>query len=153
MVSISSPISSSPWPWAPPGSRLAALARASLTPDRLIGRPTGELAGALAGLVVAGPIAYLLWRRQARRRKTFPATPGWPVYLAIIELVFLIAFLAAVGQLAGFLGGDGDQADWTDLVIYGGIVVFHWWVERRERPEATSVTYPAWSDPESRWLP
>jgi Domain of unknown function (DUF5671) len=116
------------------GFSLAALARASLTPDRLIGRPTGELAGALAGLVVAAPIAYFLGRRQARRRKSYPETPGWPVYLAIIELVFLIAFLAAVAQVAGFLGGDGDRADWTDLVIYGGIVVFHWWAERRERP-------------------
>ena len=116
------------------GFASAALARASLTPDRLIGRPTGELAGALAALVVAAPITYLLWRRQARRRKTFPATAGWPVYLAIIELVFLIAFLTAVSQLAGFLGGEGEQADWTDLLIYGGIVVFHWWAERREAP-------------------
>ena len=116
------------------GFSLAALARASLTPDRLIGRPTGELAGALAGLVVAAPIAYFLGRRQARRRKAFPETPGWPVYLAIIELVFLTAFLAALAQVAGFLSGDGDRADWTDLVIYGGIVVLHWWAERRERP-------------------
>ncbi|MET0564884.1 MAG: DUF5671 domain-containing protein [Acidimicrobiia bacterium] len=116
------------------GFSLAALARASLTPDRLIGRPTGELAGALAGLVVAAPIAYFLGRRQARRRKSFPETPGWPVYLAIVELVFLTAFLAAVAQVAGFLSGDGDRADWTDLVIYGGIVGFHWWAERRERP-------------------
>ncbi|MGH3668175.1 MAG: hypothetical protein ACRDU7_07790, partial [Acidimicrobiia bacterium] len=46
------------------GFALAALARASLTPDRIIGRPTGELAGALAALVVAAPITYLLWRRQ-----------------------------------------------------------------------------------------
>ena len=124
------------------GFALGALARASLTPDRLIGRPTGELAGALAALVVATPIAYILWRRQARRRKTFPATPGWPVYLAIIELVFLIAFLAAVDQLAEFLAGDVDQADWTDLLIYGGIVVFHWWAERRERPRGEIADLP-----------
>jgi Domain of unknown function (DUF5671) len=116
------------------GFSLAALARASLTPDRLIGQPTGELAGALAGLVVAAPIAYFLGRRQARRRKSFPQTPGWPVYLAIIELVFLIAFLTAVSQIAGFLGGDGGRADWTDLVIYGAIVGFHWWAGLRERP-------------------
>lgn len=116
------------------GFSLAALARASLTPDRLIGRPTGEIAGALAGLVVAGPIAFLLWRRQARRRKAFAQTAGWPVYLAIIELVFLTAFLVAVSQVAAFLGGEGDRANSTDLVIYGGIVLFHWWVELRERP-------------------
>jgi Domain of unknown function (DUF5671) len=116
------------------GFSLAALARASLTPDRLIGRPTGEIAGALAGLVVATPIAYLLWRRQARRRKAFPQTPGWPVYLAFIELVFLTAFLVAVGQLAESLTGSGARVDWTDLVIYGGIVAFHWWAERNDRP-------------------
>ena len=124
------------------GFSLAALARASLAPDRLIGRPTGELAGALAGLVVAGPIAYLLWRHQARRRTAFPTTPGWPVYLAVIELVFVIAFLVAVDQMAGFLAGDGDQADWTDLLIYGGIVVFHWWAERRERPQGEIADLP-----------
>jgi hypothetical protein len=124
------------------GFSLAALARASLTPDRLIGRPTGELAGALAGLVVAGPIAFLLWRRQARRRKAFPATPGWPVYLTIVELVFLIAFLAAVAQMAGFLAGDGDQAEWTDLFIYGGIVGFHWWTGRREQPQGEIADLP-----------
>jgi Domain of unknown function (DUF5671) len=124
------------------GFSLAALARASLTPDRLIGRPTGELAGALAGLVVAGPIAFLLWRRQARRRKAFPATPGWPVYLAIVELVFLIAFLTAVAEVAGFLAGDGDRAEWTDLLIYGGIVVFHWWAGRREQPQGEIADLP-----------
>jgi len=116
------------------GFSLAALVRASLTPDRLIGRPTGEIAGALAGLVVAGPIAFLLWRRQARRRKTYAQTAGWHVYLAIIELVFLTAFLVAVSQVAAFLGGDGDRASPTDLVVYGGIVLFHWWAELRDRP-------------------
>jgi Domain of unknown function (DUF5671) len=116
------------------GFSLAALVRASLTPDRLIGRPTGEIAGALAGLVVAGPIAFLLWRRQARRRKTYAQTAGWHAYLAIIELVFLTAFLVAVSQVAAFLGGDGDRANPTDLVVYGGIVLFHWWAELRERP-------------------
>ncbi len=124
------------------GFSLAALARASLSPDRLIGRPTGELAGALAGLVVAGPIAYLLWRRQARRRKAFPDAPGWPVYLALIELVFLTAFLTAVAQLAGFLAGDVERAGWTDLLIYGGIVVFHWWVERREPTRGDTMDLP-----------
>jgi hypothetical protein len=116
------------------GFSLAALVRASLTPDRLIGRPTGEIAGALAGLVVASPIAFLLWRRQARRRKTYAQTAGWHVYLAIIELVFLTAFLVAVSQVAAFLGGDGDRANPTDLVVYGGILLFHWWAELRERP-------------------
>ncbi|MGH8952418.1 MAG: DUF5671 domain-containing protein [Acidimicrobiia bacterium] len=118
------------------GFSLASLARASLTPDRLAGRPTGAVAGALAGLVVATPVAFLLWRRQARRRRTHPPAPGWPIYLAIIELTFLTAFLFAVGQLAEALNGEGTTADWPDLVVYGGIVVFHWWSERRDPPRA-----------------
>jgi hypothetical protein len=116
------------------GFTLASLARASLTTGQLTGRPTAEIAGALAALVVSAPIAFLLWRRQARRRQAYPETAGWPVYLAIIELVFLTAFLVAVWNLAEVLSGDQAGADWTDLVVYGGIVVFHWWVARREPP-------------------
>jgi hypothetical protein len=116
------------------GFALAALARASLTADQVVGRPTGEIAASLAGLVVAAPIAFLLWRRQARRRRTYPDAAGWPVYLAIIELVFLTAFFVTVNELAADLSGVVAGADWTDLVVYGSIVVFHWWAERRERP-------------------
>lgn len=115
------------------GFSLSGLARASLTPDRLAGRPTGELAGALAGLVVATPIAFLLWRRQATRRKAFPTSPGWPIYLAVIELVFLTSFVIAVSRLAEAITGT-VTSDWPDLVVYGGIVAFHWWAERREPP-------------------
>lgn len=113
---------------------LASLARASLTPDRLAGRPTGAIAGSLAGLVVATPVAYLLWRRQAKRRRTHPPAPGWPIYLAVIELTFLTSFLIAVSQLAETLAGEGARADWPDLVVYGGIVAFNWWAERRDPP-------------------
>jgi hypothetical protein len=117
------------------GFTLAALARASLTADQLAGRPTGEIAGALAGLVVSAPIAFLLWRRQARRRKTHPEAAGWPVYLAIIESIFLTAFFIVVWDVAETLSGAEAGADWTDLVVYGGIVAFHWWAERREQPQ------------------
>lgn len=123
------------------GFSLAGLARASLTPDRLAGRPTGEIAGALAGLVVATPVAYLLWRRQARRRRVYPPSPGWPIYLALVELVFLIAFFVAVAQFGDALVGT-VTADWTDLVIYGGIVGFHWWAERRDPPQGDAAELP-----------
>jgi hypothetical protein len=114
------------------GFTLAALARASLTADQLAGRPTGEIAGSLAGLVVSAPIAFLLWRRQARRRKTQAEAAGWPIYLALIELTFLTAFFIAVGDLAQVLFEEETGADWTDLVVYGGIVAFHWWAGRSE---------------------
>jgi len=116
------------------GFSLARLARASLTPDRFAGRPTGELAAALAGLVVAGPVAYLLWRRQSRRRKAFPRNPGWPIYLGAVEFVFLTAFLVAVGQVTDALTSNALTPEWPDLVVYGGIVAFHWWSERKEPP-------------------
>jgi hypothetical protein len=48
------------------GFSLARLARVSLAPDRFAGRPSGQIAAALAGLVVAAPVAYFLWRRQAK---------------------------------------------------------------------------------------
>jgi hypothetical protein len=116
------------------GFSLARLARASLTPDQFAGAPTGEIAAALAGLVVAAPIAYLLWRRQSTRRKAFPRTPGWPIYLAVVEAVFLTAFLVSVGQLADALTSSAVTEKWTDLVVFGAIVAFHWWAERREPP-------------------
>jgi hypothetical protein len=124
------------------GFSFAQLARASLTPDQFTGRPTSQIAASLAGLVVAGPIAYLLWRRQARRRKAFPETPGWPVYLAIIEAVFLTAFFVVVGQLADALISTSISAKWTDLIVFGGIVAFHWWAERREPPHGDAGELP-----------
>ena len=114
------------------GFSLARLARVSLTPDRFAGRPASEIAAALAGLVVAAPVAYFLWRRQAKRRKVFPETPGWPIYLAAVELVFLGAFFVSVGQIADALGNSTVTPEWPNLIVYGGIVAFHWWAERRE---------------------
>ncbi len=116
------------------GFSLAELANASLAPDRLSGRPTSEIAFALAGLVGAAPIAYFLWRRQATRRAGRPSGPGWPVYLALVELVFLVAFFTAVAQIADSLTSTALTARWPNLIVYGGIVAFHWWAERREPP-------------------
>jgi hypothetical protein len=124
------------------GFSLARLARASLTPDRLAGRPIGEVAGALAGLVVAGPTAYFLWRLQAKRRKRFPRNPGWPIYLAAVEVVFLTTFFVAVGQFADALTSNALTPQWTDLIVYGGIVAFHWWAERREPPHGDAGELP-----------
>ena len=124
------------------GFTLAALARASLAPDRLAGRPTSEIAGALAGLVVSAPIAFLLWRRQARRRRSFPEAEGWPVYLALVELAFLTAFFFSVSDLATDLAGSEPISDWTDLVVYGGLAAFHWWVGRNEPAQGQAGELP-----------
>jgi hypothetical protein len=116
------------------GFSFAGLARASLTPGRFAGQPTGQIASALAGLVVATPVAFFLWRRQARRRKTYPDNPGWPLYLGAVELVFLTTFFISVAQFADAVTSTALTAEWPNLVVYGGIVAFHWWAERREPP-------------------
>lgn len=124
------------------GFSFARLARASLTPDRFAGRPTGEIASALAGLVVAAPVAYFLWRRQAQRRTAYPENPGWPIYLGVIELVFLSTFFVSVSQLADALTSTAITPGWPNLVVYGGIVAFHWWAERREPPHGDAGELP-----------
>ncbi|HVR77751.1 MAG TPA: DUF5671 domain-containing protein [Acidimicrobiia bacterium] len=116
------------------GFSFAGLARASLTPGRFAGQPTGQIATALAGLVVAAPVALFLWRRQARRRKAHPDNPGWPIYLGVIELVFLTTFFISAAQFADAFTSTAITAEWPNLVVYGGIVAFHWWAERRELP-------------------
>jgi hypothetical protein len=85
--------------------------------------------------VVAAPVAFLLWRRQARRRRAYPDNPGWPIYLGVIELVFLTTLFITVAQFADAITGVASVAEWPNLIVYGGIVAFHWWAERREAPQ------------------
>ena len=124
------------------GFSFARLARVALTWNQLAGEPESEIAVALAGLVVSAPIAYLLWRRQKRRRGAHPRAPGWPVYLSLIEIVFLTAFFAAVGQVANGIAGIADPSPWTDLIVYGGLVAFHWWAGLRDPPQGEAAELP-----------
>ena len=122
---------------------LARLARAGIAGDQLAGDNTNEIAAALAGLVVASPISFFLWRRQERRRKLYPSLPGWPVYLALIEIVFLTAFFSSVSQVAvGLWGSNGGSDKWSNLIVYGGVVAFHWWAARREPPAGDAAELP-----------
>lgn len=122
---------------------LAELAAAALVPDRFAGEPATRIAGSLAGIVVAGPIALLIWRRQAERREAAPQVVGWPVYLALIDLVFLTAFFSSVESVASaWFGEFGGTAEWTDLVIFGGVVAFHWWARLRETPRGEVGALP-----------
>ncbi len=121
---------------------LARLARAGLAGGQLAGDNTNEIAAALAGLVVASPIAIILWRRQARRRKLHPSLPGWPVYLGAIEAVFLTAFFSSVNQVARALADFSGSDRWTNLIIYGGVVVFHWWAARQDPPAGDAAELP-----------
>jgi hypothetical protein len=121
---------------------LARLARAGLTGRQLAGDTTNEIAAALAGLVVAAPISFILWRRQARRRKLYPSLPGWPIYLAAIEIVFLTAFFSSVNQVARAIADKTGSDRWTNLIVYGGLVAFHWWTARREPPAGDASELP-----------
>ncbi|MFZ0625627.1 MAG: DUF5671 domain-containing protein [Acidimicrobiia bacterium] len=125
------------------GFSLARLARASVGSDRLIGTPSTEIAAALAGIVVAAPVAFFLWRRQAGRRRLMPETPGWPVYLMLLEGVFSIAFMVTVAQVADSLSnGSGPGSTWPNLVVYGAIVGFHWYSQGREPPAGEAGELP-----------
>jgi hypothetical protein len=121
---------------------LARLARAGLAGERIAGDNTNEIAAALAGLVVAAPVSFFLWRRQRRRRELYPRLPGWPVYLALIEVVFLTAFFSGVNQVARALADNLGANPWTNLVVYGGVVSFHWWAANRERPSGDAAELP-----------
>ncbi len=121
---------------------LARLARAGLSGGQLAGDNTNEISAALAGLVVASPISFFLWRRQDRRRKLYPSLPGWPVYLALIEVVFLTAFFSSVSQVARAIADDGGSDRWTNLIVYGGVVAFHWWAARKEPPAGDASELP-----------
>jgi hypothetical protein len=121
---------------------LARLARAGLAGERIAGDNTNEIAAALAGMVVAAPISFFLWRRQGRRRKLYPRLPGWPVYLALIEFVFLTAFFGSVNQVARAIADNSGADPWTNLVVYGGVVAFHWWAALREPPGGDAAELP-----------
>ncbi len=124
------------------GFSFARLARVALTWNQLAGGPQSEMAVALAGLVVSAPIAYLLWRRQKRRRGAHPRAPGWPVYLSLVEIVFLSAFFVAVGQVANGIAGLADPSPWSDLVVYGGLVAFHWWAGLQDPAQGEAAELP-----------
>jgi hypothetical protein len=107
------------------GFALAQLARTAFPGDRFVFDPAEDLANSLSALVVAVPFAIYFWRRQARRRQTYPESPGWTLYLVLMEMVFTTAFvIAAVFFINGLLT-DASADAWTGVVIFGGIVVLH----------------------------
>ena len=121
---------------------LAELARAAF-PERafISGTPEG-VATALAGIVVAGPIAFLMWRRQARRRAQFPRSGGWTIYLGLMEAVFVISFIVAATEILVWLFQARTRPHWTDAVVFGGVVVFHEWASRQTPPLSDESELP-----------
>ena len=121
---------------------VAGLARAAFPEDTFIGTTGEQVATSLAGIVVAGPIAVFLWQRQAKRRHLFPENAGWPIYLAVIEAIFMTATVVSAFNLVNWAIGDGNRAVWTDLVVFGGVVILHEWAAHRTPPGSDAAGLP-----------
>ena len=120
------------------GFALAELMDTAFPGDRFVFDPTESVATSLASLVVSLPFVLFFWRRQARRRSLFPSSSGWTLYLAIIELVFMTAFVVSAVAFVNGLFSDGSASAWARALVFGGIVVFHELAARRTPPESDS---------------
>jgi hypothetical protein len=113
---------------------LFLLGRAAFPGDRIVNMSQQDLAGALAGLIVSGPVAWILWRRQDQRRDENPESIAWSIYLAFMDLIFL-TWLVVYGVLilsAAF--GEGDFPRVTDVLIIAAVVGIHEFASRVDRP-------------------
>lgn len=113
---------------------LFLLGRAAFPGNTIVNMSQQDLAGALAGLIVSGPIAVVLWRRQERRRNVDPGDVAWSIYLAFIELVFLTWLVVYAVMILSALFGSGDYPRVTDVIIVAGVVGLHEWAARVDRP-------------------
>jgi len=107
------------------GFALANLASTAFPGETFIFDPAEEVATSLSALVVSVPFLVYFWRRQVRRRVTYPGSAGWTLYLSLAELVFLTAFvISTVSFLDSLIAGDVTSA-WTGVIVFGAIVAFH----------------------------
>jgi hypothetical protein len=113
---------------------LFLLGRAAFPGTDIVGTTRGDLAGALAGLIVAGPLTYYLWRRQDERRKEFPDSVGWPLYLALTDAIYLTWLVVYVVMIIAAIFADNDLPRFTDVLIVAGVVGLHEWASRTDRP-------------------
>lgn len=113
---------------------LFLLGRAAFPGSGLVGTSRGDLAGALAGLIVAAPLTYYLWRRQDERRKEFPGSVGWPLYLAVTDAIYLTWLVVYAVLIIAAIFGDNDFPRLTDVLIVAAVVGFHEWASRSDRP-------------------
>ncbi len=121
---------------------LAELGQAAFPGDSFVGDTSQQVATSLAGLVVATPIAVFLWRRETTRRLTHPRNAGWTVYLSLIEAVFMTALVVAGYSILNWLLSDGRRPDWTDVLVFGGVVAFHEIAARRTPPQSDGSDLP-----------
>lgn len=124
------------------GFALASLAATALAGGDFVVDVRGRVANSLAALVVGVPVAVLLWRRQERRRESHPRSAGWTVYLALMEAVFMTSLVAALFGFFSWIFTDSTDAAWTNIVVFGGIVVFHEWAASRTPPASDAAGLP-----------
>lgn len=120
---------------------LAELAQTATRSD-IVFNPAAQVASALAGIVVATPVAVLLWRRQQRRRQEYPSSGGWTIYLALMEAVFLGVLVSGAAALLESAFGNADAPTWTDVLVFGGVVVLHDWASRATPPRSQAAELP-----------
>jgi hypothetical protein len=121
---------------------LAELLEAAFPGDAFISDTEFQVASALAGLVVAGPLAWILWRRQAERRTQHPASAGWVVYLTAIEAVFMIAFAVTAFLVVDSIVGDGTSPSLVNALVFLGVLIFHDLAVRKSPPTTDGAELP-----------
>lgn len=124
------------------GFAVASLAATAFPSEDFVIDVSGRVANSLAGIVVATPLAVFLWRRQEDRRAQYPASPGWTVYLALMETVFMTALVVAGFGVFEWILGERAGAGWTNVVVFGGFVAFHEWATSRTPPLSDSAELP-----------
>jgi hypothetical protein len=121
---------------------LVGLADAAFPEDSIVEDGAQLVATSLAGLVVAAPIAVLLWRRQTLKRREQPESPGWPIYLAVMEAVFMTALVVAAFNLLSSWIGGGNNPMWTETIIFAGVVALHEVAALRTPPGSDGAGLP-----------
>ncbi len=121
---------------------LFLLGRAAFPGTDLVGTSRGDLAGALAGLIVAAPLTYYLWRRQDERRNEFPGSVGWALYLAFTEAVYVTWLVVYAILIIRAVFSDSDIPRLTDVLIIAAVVGIHEWASRSDRPGSTISQIP-----------
>jgi hypothetical protein len=121
---------------------LVTLGRAAFPGGTFVFEPERQVASSLAGIVVSGPVAFFLWRRQRERRTLHPAAAGWTVYLSLIEAVFMTSFVVSVFGVLDWLISDGPQQSVTDVLVFGAVVVFHELAVRATPPGSDAAELP-----------
>ncbi|HZD24420.1 MAG TPA: DUF5671 domain-containing protein [Acidimicrobiia bacterium] len=125
------------------GFALVELANTAFPGSRFLIRQTpNEMAFSVAEIVVAAPFVVYFWQRQANRRIIHPESAGWTLYLTVMELILVIAFVvSAVSVIHRIVNGDGPTG-WPAPLIFAAIVVFHEVAARNTPPRSDAAELP-----------